>query len=102
MSLRRRVGAEFSAAWIVDLLSINMVVGCFCLWFMSWSSRRSQSVCCAASDAATYSASHVDSATMSWGEEVHAMGAYPTVYRIPMMAFGICVVGVTVCAQADG
>ena len=84
MSLRRRVGAEFSATWIVDLLSINMVVGCFCLWCMSRSSRRSQGVCCAASEAATYCASHVNSATMSWGEEVHAMGACPTLCMIPV------------------
>ena len=84
MSLRQRVGAEFSATCIVDLLWINVVVGCVCLWCMSWSSRQSQSFCCAASEVATYSASHADSATMSWGEEFHAMGACPTVCIIPV------------------
>ena len=75
---------------------------------MSRSSLRSQSVCCAASATATYSASHVDSATMSWGEEVQAMGACPAVcirglyFGDRLAAFGNGVVGVIVRAQPDG
>ena len=75
MNFLRLVGVTFLATLSADWLSIIKGVGLCSGCWMSASMRRIHCVCSAARDAARYSASHVDAATVGCRDDFQLIGA---------------------------
>ena len=87
MNFPRLVGAEFLATCIVAWLSIHSGVGWGSGKPMSLRTRRIQCVCCVAVEAAKYSASQVELATVVCLDEVQPMGHSCMIWIIPVLDF---------------
>ena len=87
MNFLRFVEASFLATLSAAWLSIVKGVGLCSVCWMSASMRRIHCVCCAAWDAARYSASHVDVATVGCRDDFQLIGAPYSVCMMPVRDF---------------